>query len=175
MTVEAAPTTRRCPDLADDQSLPRAVRGGCSFELWDGFGDLHSLYDPDLRTERSGWNGLMLNAFTVAHPLLAGTALLCAVAGRLRSAVIAISVLILARWLIELPSTFEHGLEFRNFFSAQETIAQMFIAPTLAACAIGLAIKGRRPALATAFACFPTLYNVLGLVIFIIGMLRYGF
>ena len=117
----------------------------------------------------------MLNAFTVAHPLLAGTALLCAVAGRLRSAVIAISVLILARWLIELPSTFEHGLEFRNFFSAQETIAQMFIAPTLAACAIGLAIKGRRPALATAFACFPTLYNVLGLVIFIIGMLRYGF
>jgi hypothetical protein len=161
---------------------PWAVIGAClvlfavaAFELWDGLGDFHLLSDPAIHAARSGLNGLILDTFMVAHPLLAGVALLCAAIGRWRGAVIATSALVILRWLTELPDLWARGLGIVNLFSAQETMAHTVVAPLLAACAIAFAIRGRRPALATAFACFMTLYNMAGIVIFIIGVSRYGF
>jgi hypothetical protein len=174
MTLDASPA----------RPAPRrwTIIGAClvlfavaAFELWDGLGDFHLLSDPTIRAARPGWDGLALNATIVVHPLLAGAALLCAAIGRWRGAVIATAALVLLRWLIELPDLWARGFGIVNLFSAQETMAHTVVAPLLAGCAIALAIKGRRPTLAAAFACFMTLYNVAGIVIFIIGIARYGF
>jgi hypothetical protein len=152
-----------------------STRRFAAFELWDGLGDFHLLSDPTIRAARSGLDGLALDAFMVVHPLLAGAALVCAAIGRWRGAVIATAALVILRWLTELPDLWAHGLGIVNLFSAQETIAHTVVAPLLAACAFAFAIKGQRPALATVFACFMTLYNVAGIIIFIIGIARYGF
>ena len=161
---------------------PWTIIGAClvlfavaAFELWDGLGDFHLLSDPTIRAARSGLDELALNAMIVLHPLLAGAALLCAAIGRWRGAVIATAALVLLRWLTELPDLWARGLGIVNLFSAQETMAHMVVAPLLASCAVALAIKGRRPMLAAAFACFMTLYNVAGIVIFIVGIARHGF
>lgn len=146
-----------------------------AFELWDGLGDVQQLSDPAMRAAQSGWDGFMRDGFTVLHPLLAGAALLCAAIGRWRGAVIATAALVLLRWLTEWPDLWVRGLGIVNLFSAQETMAHMVVAPLLASCAVALAIKGRRPMLAAAFACFMTLYNVAGIVIFIVGIARHGF
>lgn len=174
MTLEATPAL---PAIR-----PWTVIGAClvlfavaAFEFWDGLSDLHLLSDATIRAARSGLDGLMLDAFMVAHPLFAGTALLCAAIGRWRGAVVTTSALVLLRWLTELPDIWARGLQIVNLFSAQETMAHTVVAPLLAGCAIAFAIKGLRPVLATTFACFMTLYNVAGIVIFIAGVMRYGF
>jgi hypothetical protein len=173
MTLDASPAL---------PARPWTIIGAClvlfavaAFELWDGLGDFHLLSDPTVRAAQSRLSGLMLDAFIVLHPLPAGAALLCAAIGRWRGAVIATAALALLRWLTELPDLWARGFGIVNLFSAQETMAHTVVAPLLAGCAIALAIKGRRPALAAAFACFMTLYNVAGIVIFIIGIARYGF
>ena len=146
-----------------------------AFELWDGLGDFHLLSDPTIRAARSGLEGLALDAMIVLHPLLASAALLCAAIGRWRGAVIATAALVLLRWLTELPDLWARGLQIVNLFSAQETMAHTVVAPLLAVCAVAFAIKNRRPVLAAVFAGFMTLYNVAGIVIFIAGVMRYGF
>lgn len=174
MTLEATP--------ALPAPRPWHVIGACvvlfavaAFELWDGLGDFHLLSDPTIRAARSGLDGLALNTMIVLHPLLAGAALLCAAIGRWRGAVIATASLVLLRWLTELPDLWARGLQIVNLFSAQETMAHTVVAPLLAVCAVAFAIKGQRPVLAVVFACFMTLYNVAGIVIFIAGVMRYGF
>jgi hypothetical protein len=188
VSLNAARVAQALPAMTLDASpalpapRPWTIIGAClvlfavaAFELWDGLCDVRQLSDPAMRAAQSGWDGFMRDGFTVVHPLLAGAALLCAAIGRWRGAVIATAALVLLRWLTELPDLWVRGLQIVNLFSAQETMAHTVVAPLLAVCAIAFAIRGRRPVLATGFACFMTLYNVVGIVIFIAGVMRYGF
>ena len=109
-----------------------------------------------------------------AIPLLALAALALATVGRLRYAIMALGALVLMNWLNYMPSVVRHGLDFGGL-SAFETPVQIIAFPLMGACAIALAARRQRLGLATLLVSIPTLYGVLAVIAFGIGVFLYGF
>jgi hypothetical protein len=111
----------------------------------------------------------------VVSPFIAGVALLFALLGRVRGAVVALAALMLAAWVSELPSIPTHGLELSatgpGLFIAFERLA----VPVLGVAAIVFALRNTRLVLATVFVTLPMLVFALGVAIFAIGVALYGF
>jgi hypothetical protein len=91
-----------------------------------------------------------------------------------RYAIIALGAVVAMTWLNTMPSVVLHGLEFKGV-GAFETPVRIIAFPLMAACAIALAARNRRPGLATALVTVPTFYSLIGLIIFAIGVGIYGF
>ena len=118
---------------------------------------------------------LLINANLVVHPLFALAALALAVSGRLRAALIVLAAYVLVDWLSEVPTLLRFGFE-GNFTSVGISIfGQQVVFPLLAIAAIVLAAKNMRLWLAALFVALPPLNLVLGIVIFTVSVLLYGF
>jgi hypothetical protein len=109
-------------------------------------------------------------------PLLAGAALIFTALGKIRYAVLALAALTLVGWVLSsLPSIAIHGIKFSLEFGDLEGLFYYFVVPVVAAAAALLALKDKRLALASVLACLPALAKWIGLVVFIITIMIYGF
>jgi hypothetical protein len=95
-------------------------------------------------------------------PLLTGLALLLAIAGRVRSAIVALGALMLLDWVHQLRSA-----AIRDDMGLIQ-FALTFIYPGIAVAAIWLALRDRRLGLAFTFVAMPTLVYLLVMGPFII-------
>ncbi|XSC46050.1 hypothetical protein ACF1BQ_008855 [Bradyrhizobium sp. RDT10] len=86
----------------------------------------------------------------------------------------ALGALVFMTWLNFMPSVVRHGLDFRGV-SAFETPVRMIAFPLMAACAIAFAARGQRLGLATLLVSIPTLFGVIAVIAFGIGVFLYGF
>lgn len=109
-------------------------------------------------------------------PFIAGTALVYASLGNLRRAIFALAALILVVWLLDaIPDMAIHGLRLSFDYGGLEALAHGFIFPAAAVAAIALMVKKRKLALAGLLACLPTLFNWIGVVVFIFAIVTRGF
>lgn len=112
----------------------------------------------------------------VLAPIIAGAALIFAIRGKPTHAIVALATLMLINWLNELPSIAIHGMELRGNSSYLLVIAaQRILYPLLAIAAISLALRNERLATAAALTAIPLAVNWLGVLIFTISVIRYGF
>ena len=145
-----------------------------AIEAWIGVSDAPSLFG-DLTQIGSGIGGGLIKAHLAAHPVLAVAALVFATLGHVRHAIIALGTIIIMAWLSDMPSVIAHGLEFKSAFSAVETTARVIAFPLIAACAIAYAAHNEHLGRATLLVAIPTLFTVVLLVGFAIGVMIYGF
>ena len=109
-------------------------------------------------------------------PLLAGAALIFAALGNIRYAILALASLTFAAWMLEsLPSIALRGLTLGLNFGTLQELFHYVVAPVVAGAAALLALKDKRLALATLMACLPALIKWMGLVVFFIAIMIYGF
>lgn len=131
-------------------------------------GDLSDIPGPGL----GGW---IVTASLVLRPLLAIVALILAVFGRLRGAIIALAAAVLVHWLDMLPSALLHGLEFGGVGDAVSS-AHFVLSPVVAVAAMLLAWKNPdRVGFAALLVSLPTIADWLGVIAFGIGVAIYGF
>ena len=109
-------------------------------------------------------------------PLAAGAALVLAVLGRVRHAILALAALLLLTWLLDdVWSIPIHGLEFSADYGGMVVFVHHAVFPALAIAGAALALKDRRLALAGLLVCLPTLFNLAGIALFTIMIMMYGF
>ena len=155
--------------------LSAALLAVALFETADGFANVGTLFGDMTEIPGPGFGGFLIKTYLATHPVFALAALFFAATGRVRFAVMALVGVMVGRWLWLMPSVAIHGLEMKNFYSAQSTLALTIAPPLLAACALALSIRNERLGVATLLVCLPSLYNVLGLLAFAVGIAIYGF
>ena len=143
-------------------------------ETFDALSSVPTLFGDMSQIPGPGLGGFIIKAHIATHLPLALAALVFAVIGRVRHAIIALGAVVAMTWLNYMPSVVLHGLEF-NGIGAFETPVRIIAFPLMAACAIALAARNQRLGLATALTTIPTFYSLIGLVIFAIGVSIYGF
>jgi hypothetical protein len=145
-----------------------------TIEAWIGFSDLPALLG-DMSGIPGGLGGFLVKAHLATHPVLAVAALAFALFGRVRYAIVALGTVIIMAWLSDMPSIVARGFEIRSAFSFVETSAKIIAFPLIAACAIAYAAHNEHPGRATLLVAVPTLFNIVLLVGFFIGVMIYGF
>ena len=145
-----------------------------AIEAFDGLSHVPTLFGDMSEIPGPGIGGAIIKAYIAVHPLLALASLALATIGRLRCAIMALGALVLMNWLNDMPSVVRHGLDFKGL-SAFETPMQIIAFPLMGACAIALAARSQRLGLATLLVGIPTLYGVMAVVAFGIGVFLHGF
>jgi len=145
-----------------------------AIEAFDGLSHVPTLFGDMSEIPGPGIGGAIIKAYIAVHPLLALAALALATIGRLRCAIMALGALVLMNWLNDMPSVVRHALDFKGL-SAFETPMQIIAFPLMGACAIALAARSQRLGLATLLVGIPTLYGVMAVVAFGIGVFPHGF
>jgi hypothetical protein len=102
-------------------------------------------------------------------------ALYFAVAGQPTRAIIALAIRILVSWACDLPSIAIHGWELSLDIAGLHIAAARFGAPLIAAAAIWLALRNERLWLATILVALPTVFYWIGVAVFTIAIMIYGF
>ncbi|HEV7821280.1 MAG TPA: hypothetical protein VGO84_08865 [Burkholderiales bacterium] len=146
-----------------------------AIEAFGGLSDFPTLFGDMSEIPGPGFGGFLIKAYIATHMPLALAALILAAIGRVRHAIIALGAVVAMTWLNYMPSVALHGLEFNSRFVALQTTAQIITFPLMAACAIALAARGQRLAVATALVSIPTLFNVFGVIAFAIAVSLHGF
>jgi hypothetical protein len=144
-------------------------------EAFGGLSDFPTLFGDMSEIPGPGLGGFLIKAHIATHLPLALAALVFAVIGRVRHAIVALGTVVAMTWLNYMPSVVLHGLEFSSGFAALQTAAQIVAFPLMAACATALAARDRRLGVATALVGIPTLVNMFGVIAFAIGVSLYGF
>jgi hypothetical protein len=117
----------------------------------------------------------LINARLALHPLFAIVALVLAFRGRVRAAIVVLAVYVVALWFSELPSFIHFGIEWNWSPIGLSLFGQQIVFPLLAVVAIALARRNARLWLAGIFVALPTVNLILGIGIFAIGVMLYGF
>jgi hypothetical protein len=167
-STEPAPAPRRI-------GLRVALIVLAAIEVTIGFSDLPVLFGDTSSLPGPGLGGFLVKAHLAMHPVLALAALVFAGIGRVRYAIIALGIAIVMAWLNEMPSIIARGFEIRSTFSFVETTARIIAFPLIAACAIAYAAHNEHLGRATLLVAVPTLFNVVLVVGFIVGVMIYGF
>jgi hypothetical protein len=108
-------------------------------------------------------------------PLIAGTALFCAITGRLRAAIATLAALMLVAFVADLPSYPIHGFELHGGLPGLFVLIERVVLPLLGVTALVLAIRDRRLVFATVFVALPKIVTLTGVVLFAIGVAVHGF
>jgi hypothetical protein len=111
-------------------------------------------------------------------PFLAIAALIFAIKGDVRRAIMAMAAMVIVNFFTdELPSMFVHGLEFLGGwgFTQLSLFAQMVVFPILAVVSFLLAYRNERLWLALILASLSTALHIIGVIAFAIGVSIYGF
>jgi hypothetical protein len=168
---DAAPAPARAPRLLGLYLLLILI---AAIEAFDGLSHVPILFGDMSQIPGPGVGGAIIKAYIASHPVLALAALAFATVGRLRYAIMTLGALMLMTWLNFMPSVLRHGLDFSGV-AAFETPVRIIAFPLMAACAIALAARGQRLAVATLLVSLPTLYGVFAVIAFGVGVLLYGF
>ena len=168
---DEAPAPVRAPRLLGLYLLLILI---AAIEAFDGLSHVPTLFGDMSEIPGPGIGGAIIKAYIAVHPLLALAALALATIGRLRCAIMALGALVLMNWLNDMPSVVRHGLDFKGL-SAFETPMQIIAFPLMGACAIALAARSQWLGLATLLVGIPTLYGVMAVVAFGIGVFLHGF
>jgi hypothetical protein len=132
-------------------------------------------YDYDSKTRLGMFAQWLTKVQLALAPPIAGAALVFAIIGRLRHAIIALAAFILVDWICDTPSFAIHGVEFAGGFVGLELFTAQFVLPVIGAVAIALAIKDTRLWLATLLIAIPTIIKWAGVLAFGISVMLYGF
>jgi len=168
---DAAPVPMRPPRLLGLYLLLIII---AAIEAFEGLSHAPMLFGDMSEIPSPGLGGAIIKAYVAGHPLLALAALAFATVGRLRYAIMALGTLVVMNWLDYMPSVVRHGLDFGGL-SAFQTPVQIIAFPLLGACAIALAARKERLALAALLVSIPTLFDVFGVIAFGISVFLYGF
>lgn len=145
-------------------------------EFWGGLRDFPILFGNLSEIPGPGIGGAVIVAKIALQPILGFVALVCALTGRIKVALLGMALIILLTWLNYMPSVLRHGLELRGSpFVILQMIFQILLAPFLAGTVAVLAMRGERLSLATLLAVLPTFVFALGVVAFGIAVAIYGF
>jgi len=143
-------------------------------ETFDGLSSVPILFGDMSEIPGPGIGGAIVKAYVAIHPVLAPAALVLAAVGHVRHAIMVLGALMLATWLNYMPSVVRHGLDFGGV-ATFETLAQIIAFPLMAACAIALAARNQRLALAATLVSLPTLSGVFGVIAFAVSVAIHGF
>jgi hypothetical protein len=143
-------------------------------EAWLGLSDAPTLFG-DMSHIGSGIGAGLIKAHLAAHPLLAVAAIVFALMGHVRHAIIALGTVIIMGWLSDMPSVVAHGFELKSAFSIMETTARIIAFPLVAACAIAYAAHNEHLGRATFLVAVPTVFNVVMIAGFAVSVMIYGF
>jgi hypothetical protein len=143
-------------------------------EAFEGLSHAPMLFGDMSEIPGSGLGGAIIKAHIASHPLLALAALALATVGRLRYAIMALGAMVLMNWLNYMPSVVRHGLDFGGP-AALQTPVQIIAFPLMGACAVALAARKERLGLATLLVSIPTLFDVIAVIAFGIGVFLHGF
>lgn len=108
-------------------------------------------------------------------PLIAGTALVFAITGRLRAAIAALAALMLVTFVADLPTYPIHGFELSGGLPGLFMLIERVVLPLLGVTALVLAIRNRRLVVATVLVALPMIVTGTGVVLFAIGVAVHGF
>lgn len=141
------------------------------YEIWDS-----SIFflAMDVSEPGSVFNGVLAKIYIFTHPVFAVAALLCALTGRVRWAIVAMAGVVLGRWLWYLPGPNGSLASKELYVLLQPTIMLLVVPPVLAAGALALAKANQLLGLATLLVCIPVIYSNWEMVLFIIGVTIYG-
>lgn len=122
------------------------------------------------------FGGALVLLELVLTPVFAVAALIFAIRGNLRFAIVAIAGIAFLVALSYLPSAVLHGLhQDGSGLHGLHATAKLTLFPLLALAAIALALRNERLGLATALASVPMIAGVLGFVAFGLGVGLHGF
>ena len=155
--------------------LSAALLAVALFETVDGLSNVGTLFGDMSEIPGPGFGGFLIKLYLATHPIFGIAALIFAALGRVRYAAMALIGVIVGRWLWIMPSVTMQGLEMTNFYSAQNSVALVIAPPLLAACALALTIRNEKLGLATLLVCLPSLYMIVSVFAFAIGIAVYGF
>ncbi len=108
-------------------------------------------------------------------PLVAVTALFFAITGRLRAAIATLATLMLVTFVADLPTYLIHGFELTGGLPGLFALIERVVLPLLGVTALTLAIRDRRPGLATVLVAMPKIVTLTGVILFAVGVAVHGF
>lgn len=131
-------------------------------------GDLSKIPGPGL----GGWT---ISAVIAVSPFVAFAALVFALTGRIRHAIVVVATLGLLNWLNYLPSIVQEGLEFDTSLTSIHWLVQTFVLPVLCIAGIVLAVRNVRLVAAALMAAASALLSGIGILAFTVSVAIYGF
>lgn len=167
--------TTAAPVAAPGWGLRIFVIVFAALETLSGLMELPGWFDlpqPSPGFELSQYFG---NAYQIVHPPLAALTLILALFGRVRGAIIALAVMVLANWLSDIPGAFIHGLEIAPGLFGKLPAMKYFGYPVIGIAALWLAWRNTRLWIAAILSVVPTAAQIVGVVGFAIGVMIYGF
>jgi hypothetical protein len=134
------------------------------------FSEAFDLHDAPL-----SFGQFVINARLAIHPFFAIAGLVLAACRYFRAAIIVLAAYIVAAWLAELPTMARFGIEWCWSTLGLSLLAQQVIFAPLAVAAIVLARLDRHLWLGALFVALPPANLLLGMILFTIGIMIYGF
>jgi hypothetical protein len=153
--------------------LRRVLSAVAAFETLLGLEEFSEAFD--LHDAPLSFGQFVINARLFIHPLLAIAGLVLAARHYLRAAIILLAAYILVAWLSELPTMARFNIEGDWSPLGLSLLAQEIIFAPLAATAIVLASLDRLLWLCAVFVALPSANLLLGMILFTIGIMIYGF
>jgi hypothetical protein len=153
--------------------LRRALLAIAAFETLLGLEEFSEAFD--LHAAPLSFGQFVINARLFIHPFLAIAGLVLAARHYLRAAIIVLAAYILVAWLADLPTMARFGIEWDWSTLGLSLLAQQVIFAPLAVTAIVLASLDRLLWLCAIFVALPPANLLLGMILFTIGIMIYGF
>lgn len=151
--------------------LSAAITVLALYETWDSYMFFDTL---GMSETGSGFSGLLTKTFVLTHPVFAVAALLCALTGRVRWAIVAMAGVILGRWLWYLPGPNGSLASKELYVLAQPTIMLLVVPLVCAAGALALAKANQLLGLATLLVSIPVIYSNWEMALFAIAVTIFG-
>jgi hypothetical protein len=172
-----APAAEPAVRSSGDLGLRIVVALVALIEGMRGLSDLPILFGDIAKIPGFTLFGLTTIATIVLHPILGFAAFGFALARRLRHALVALAVFILAEWMSEMSTVFRDGLQIvgGDAFVTSLTAFKTFAPPLIAAAAIAAAWRNRHLTMATLAVMLPTLVDATAIAAFAIAVSMYGF
>jgi hypothetical protein len=148
-----------------------------AFELWDALTSVPLLFGNLSEIPGPGLGGALMTAKIALRPVFAAGVILASLLAATRTAIVLMAAIAVIGFVAEMPSLAQHGLELgRGSWSYDLfNIALQVAAPLGAMVAMALAIRDRGLGIAVLLSVMPMLLNILGVVVFTIGVMIYGF
>lgn len=143
------------------------------YETWDSY-----MFFANLSVSEdtgSGFSGVLAKIYVFTHPVFAVAALVCALIGRVRWAVVAMAGVVLGRWLWYLPGPNGSSASKDLYVLLQPTIMLLILPPVLAAGALALAKANQLLGLAVLLVSVPVIYSNYEMALFAIAVTLFGF
>jgi hypothetical protein len=153
--------------------LRRVLLAVAAFETLLGLEEFSEAFD--LHDAPLSFGQFVINARLAVHPFFAITTLVLAACRYLRAAIVVLAAYILVAWLSDLPTMARSGIEWDWSTLGLSLLAQQVIFAPLAVTAIVLAILDKLLWLAAVFVALPSANLLLGMIVFTIGVMIYGF